>query len=336
MSIQKLFARVAKEHRVKPAPRDAEAKLKKLEKKLGRALPRDLREFHRRFAWAALHDEQFRILPLSQMKPAGVAVAGAAGKKLCPASWWSIAENDNSEVVAIDLETGRIIDCFHETFGPGGDAGIIARSFQEFLKRMLPSKKENGHYWLKRSFKRYGNAFMSESIDHSKLRPRNAALIGELSRSGAAWQLDLQFQPIRHAGKRVTPSVVVALKKARSWRELGEKTFHGQAQYVTKNEHGEFRDAAGAKRASVSIRCPKPRRWRLDVRIQGQGKRPVRHRIDIDARHRIAVFVGPDVADPGFHDLKQAKARLARLVELEDFRALRLPPYGVYTLRPDL
>lgn len=342
MTIAKLFARLSKEHGAKPASAGAEAKIRRFEKKLGRALPSDLREFHQRFAWATLHDENFRILPLSEMKPAGVAVRGPSGKKLCPASWWSIAEDDNSEVVAMDMETGRVIDCFHETFHPGGDAGIIARSFEEFLKRALPSKKENGHYWLKRSFKRYGNAFprRDTAIDFEKLRPKTAALIGELSKSGAAWQLDLQFQALKRGGKRVTPSVVVPLRKARSWRDLAGKKFAGKGQFVTRDADGEFRDEAARARALVRITCPKPRRWHLDVEIEitqkQKAKRKIRASLDIDPRHRVAVFVGPDVADPGRHNLAKANARLPSLVELEDFRPLRYPPYGVYTLRPDL
>ena len=83
---------------------------------------------------------------------------------ICPPSWYTLADVQDSNYVAIDLnspdgQTYPVIDCFHETLGWLGDYHkIVALSFTEFLQRALDGDRML--YWLAADFKGYGDALI--------------------------------------------------------------------------------------------------------------------------------------------------------------------------------
>ena len=125
-------------------------------------LPSDLARFYREVGDGAVlefEDCEFRLAGIGDFRtpeflPDGLGV-----------SWIEICDVGDGNCVAIDMETVddaqcNVIDVFHETAGQPGESNVIARSFSEFLDRLLSAR---GSYWLDPEFSGYGDAFDVDS-----------------------------------------------------------------------------------------------------------------------------------------------------------------------------
>ncbi|MFL5351658.1 SMI1/KNR4 family protein [Archangium sp.] len=153
MPLNELLEEISRRHF--PNPPASPQQIEDFERRAGWRLDPDLRAFYSRFDGARLFkrdDEIYRILPLSEIVRARVAILGKDSDEYGPASWYAICDTGDSDYVAVDastMENGRypLLDCFHETFMEAGSNKRIAHSFSDFLERALRSGGRP--YWLK-------------------------------------------------------------------------------------------------------------------------------------------------------------------------------------------
>jgi hypothetical protein len=130
-----------------PNPPASPHQIEEFEKRAGWPLDPDLRAFYSRCDGARLFkrdDEIYRILPLSKIIRARVAILGRDSDEDGPSSWYAVCDTGDTDYVAVDTsktENGRypLLDCFHETFMEPGSNKRIAHSFSDFLEHALRS-----------------------------------------------------------------------------------------------------------------------------------------------------------------------------------------------------
>jgi hypothetical protein len=146
-----------------PNPPASLETIRRAEQRLGFHLPEDLVRFYTQCNGAYLFekpDSPYFILPIERLRRTRVDIYGEDEDRWGPATWYSVCDVQDGNIVAIDTRTVRgetcwFIDCFHETFLERGYCKIIALSFTEFLSRAL--KSQSPHFWLA-DFKGYGDA----------------------------------------------------------------------------------------------------------------------------------------------------------------------------------
>jgi hypothetical protein len=151
-----LVKRLRQSHSCAPPLPQTEPLLQQFEDTQGFGLPADLKEFYRRRGEAELFDGVYRIMPLTELTRASLALAGEDTEDWCPSSWYVFCDMRDGDYAGIDLAsidgvTARILDCDHEQIGR---CEIIATSFTEFLGRALDSSGSS--YWLGNDFEGYG------------------------------------------------------------------------------------------------------------------------------------------------------------------------------------
>ena len=140
-----------------PYPPVSPDEISAFEAAMGWRLDDELRAFYLHCNGACLFgqapDWSYRILPLSEIRRARIAVFGQRGDtdERGPASWYVVCDNGDGDYVAIDtsaLQGGRypLFDVWHEAFPRQEDCRQVASSFAEFLARALRS--EGFRYWL--------------------------------------------------------------------------------------------------------------------------------------------------------------------------------------------
>lgn len=127
----------------------SEAAIESFERSNGIVLPDDMRSFYACCDGAELFraepdDPPFRLMRLSELTRARVAIYGEDGEEYGPSSDFVFCDVLDGNFAAIQLESksanfGRIIDCFHETYPDPDYLTVIASSFSEFLKKALHS-----------------------------------------------------------------------------------------------------------------------------------------------------------------------------------------------------
>ncbi|HYO56268.1 SMI1/KNR4 family protein [Archangium sp.] len=143
-----------------PNPPASPQQIQHFEARAGWRLDDDLRAFYLRSNGASLFrrpDSPYRLLPLSEVIRARVALFGNAGDTDAygSASWFVICSVQDGDYVAIDVSRTSnglhpVFDCSRDS-KPGAPGSVqIAWSFSEFLERALDS---NGRlYWLARDW----------------------------------------------------------------------------------------------------------------------------------------------------------------------------------------
>jgi len=164
--LEDLFAEIEKSHTFELTSNLFE--IDEFEKRCGYKLPKDLKEFYRRYKTVRLFDDQwgasYRFVPVIEMKVTGYDIYGDSTNPdefLWPKSWFTICDVLDGNYIAIDLSSKKgnecnYIDCFHETYGTPGESRIIAKSFKELLEQSLKGGREQ--FYLKEDFKDYGDA----------------------------------------------------------------------------------------------------------------------------------------------------------------------------------
>ncbi len=155
MSMDGLLEEISRHHF--PNSPASPSRIEEFEHRAGWRLDADLRAFYLHCDGARLFkrdDEIYRILPLSEIVRARVAILGRDSDDHGPASWYVVCDTGDTDYVALDTSTtenGRypLLDCFHETFMEPEGNRRIAHSFSDFLERALHSG--GCLYWLKRA-----------------------------------------------------------------------------------------------------------------------------------------------------------------------------------------
>jgi SMI1 / KNR4 family (SUKH-1) len=155
VSIDPLLAELAHHHFLNPPA--TVAQIEAFEHRVGWRLDPDLRAFYLQCDGADLFkrpNSPFRILPLSRIVRARVAIMGEDDDQWGPASWYAFCALYDSNYVLLDVskpQEGRypIIDGYREMFPNPEYCRQIAGSFSEFLAGALRS---NGNwFWLEQS-----------------------------------------------------------------------------------------------------------------------------------------------------------------------------------------
>lgn len=153
MSIQDLLEQVSLQHF--PNPPATPAQIAAFEHKVGWSLDPDLRAFYLHCDGADLFERPnspYRILPLSGLIRARVAIRGKDDDSRGPASWYVLCDVQDGNYVVLDVgapgaERYPLLDGYREMFPDPAYCERIAESFSEFLDKALRSG--GSHYWLK-------------------------------------------------------------------------------------------------------------------------------------------------------------------------------------------
>ncbi len=152
-SMSRLLEEVSRDHFSYPpaTPEDIEA----FEQRVGWRLDPDLRAFYLRCNGAELierlPDTPYRILPLSKIVRARVAIYGEDDDKWGPASVYAICDVQDGNYVLVDVarqERGRypLFDGDHEAWPDPAYCKQVARCFSEFLEQVLRTRRSL--YWI--------------------------------------------------------------------------------------------------------------------------------------------------------------------------------------------
>jgi hypothetical protein len=156
MSRQALLEEVSRHHF--PYPPATAEEIEAFERRMGWRLDSDLRAFYLHCNGAELFERlpecPYRILPLSELTRARVAIFGEDDDQYGPASVYALCDLQDGDYTLVDVsrqENGRspLTDGWHEAWPNPKHCKQIARSFSEFLERALRS--EGYQFWLKQN-----------------------------------------------------------------------------------------------------------------------------------------------------------------------------------------
>jgi hypothetical protein len=153
--LSQLLEEVSREHF--PYPPATAAEIAEFEQRTGWQLDPDLRAFYLHCNGAELikrgPDCPYRILPLSKIVRARVAIFGRDEDKHGPASVYAVCDVQDGDYVVIDVSqqvNGRypVSDAWHEAWPDPYYGEKIEDSFAAFLDSALRTRRPS--YWLKR------------------------------------------------------------------------------------------------------------------------------------------------------------------------------------------
>jgi hypothetical protein len=148
-----LLEEVSRDHF--PYPPATPEEIEAFERRAGWRLDPDLRAFYLHCNGAELierlPDTPYRILPLSKIVRARVAIYGEDDDKWGPASMYTLCDVQDGDYVLVDvsrLENDRypLTDGYHEAWPNSEYCGPVASSFSEFLGMAMRSGRPV--YWL--------------------------------------------------------------------------------------------------------------------------------------------------------------------------------------------
>jgi hypothetical protein len=152
-SMSSLLEEVSRDHF--PYPPATPEETEKFEQRVGWKLDPDLRAFYLHCNGAELierlPDTPYRILPLSKIVRARVAIYGEDDEKWGPASVYALCDVQDGNYVLVDVarqENDRylLFDGDHEAWPDPSYCKQVAHSFSEFLEQVLRTRR--GLYWL--------------------------------------------------------------------------------------------------------------------------------------------------------------------------------------------
>lgn len=141
-----------------PYPPATVEEIEEFERRMGWRLDPALRAFYLHCNGAELFKRRpgcpYRLLPLSEIIRARVAIYGEDDDQWGPASVYGLCYVQDGDYVVVDVgrqENGcyPLIDGWHEAWPDPRQCGQVASSFSEFLQDALRSKGRK--FWLKRA-----------------------------------------------------------------------------------------------------------------------------------------------------------------------------------------
>ena len=151
--MSRLLEEVSRDHF--PRPPATSEEIAEFEQRVGWKLDADLRAFYLHCNGAELikrlPNTPYRILPLSKIVRARVAIYGEDDDQWGPASVYAICDVQDGNYVMVDVarqEDARypLVDGYHEAWPDPKYCGPIASSFSEFLEQVLRTRRNL--YWL--------------------------------------------------------------------------------------------------------------------------------------------------------------------------------------------
>jgi cell wall assembly regulator SMI1 len=148
-----LLEEVSRDHF--PYPPATSEEIEEFERRVGWKLDPDLRAFYLHCNGAELLERRpntpYRILPLSKIVRARVAIYGEDDEQWGPASVYALCDVQDGNYVLVDVarrENDRypLVDGYHEAWPDPKYCGPIASSFSEFLEQVLRTRRNL--YWL--------------------------------------------------------------------------------------------------------------------------------------------------------------------------------------------
>ncbi|HLQ25351.1 MAG TPA: SMI1/KNR4 family protein [Acidiferrobacterales bacterium] len=155
-------------HKYSSAAPFTDALLAKIEEAHKCNLPNDFKKFYRSIGMAELFEGRYKILPLHEISSVGPLQGGEYGRLCCSPSWLAFCDALDSNYVAIDASSSRILDCDHEDMGR---VRIIAASFSEFLHGLL--FKGPDPYWLQPGFVAVGELTFEPTAEFYRLTDKD-------------------------------------------------------------------------------------------------------------------------------------------------------------------
>jgi hypothetical protein len=152
--MSRLLEEVSRHHF--PYPPATSQEIAEFEQRMGWCLDVDLRAFFLHCNGAELFKQRpgcpYRILPLSEMVRARVAIYGEDDDRWGPASQYAVCYVQDGDYVVVDVGRPKnglypLIDGWHEAWPDPKQCALIASSFSEFLEAALQSKGRQ--FWLK-------------------------------------------------------------------------------------------------------------------------------------------------------------------------------------------
>ncbi len=148
----RLLEEVSRDHF--PYPPVTPEQIEEFERRVGWRLDPDLRAFYLHCNGAELierlPDTPYRILPLSKITRARVAIYGEDDDRWGPALVYAICDVQDGNYVLVDVsqEKGRypLFDGDHEAWPDPAYCKQIANSFSEFLEQVLRTRRSL--YWI--------------------------------------------------------------------------------------------------------------------------------------------------------------------------------------------
>nr|WP_239470741.1 SMI1/KNR4 family protein [Archangium violaceum] len=151
--MSRLLEEVTRDHF--PYPPATPEQIEEFERRVGWRLDADLRAFYLHCNGAELierlPDTPYRILPLSKIVRARVAVYGEDDDQWGPASMYTLCDVQDGDYVLVDVsrqenERYPLMDGYHEAWPNPEYCGPVANSFSEFLEAAMHSRRPV--YWL--------------------------------------------------------------------------------------------------------------------------------------------------------------------------------------------
>jgi hypothetical protein len=151
--MRRLLEEVSRDHF--PYPAATPEQLEAFEQRVGWRLDPDLRAFYLHCNGAELierlPDTPYRILPLSKIVRARVAIYGEDDDKWGPASVYALCDVQDGNYVLVDVsrqENSRypLFDGDHEAWPDPAYCKQVASSFSEFLAQVLRTRRSL--YWI--------------------------------------------------------------------------------------------------------------------------------------------------------------------------------------------
>lgn len=145
--IQTLLEEISREHF--PHPPAAPVDIEMFERRVGWHLDSDLRAFYLHCNGAELFkrlpDAPYRILPLTEISRARVAIYGEDDDRWGPSSMYTLCDVQDGDYVLVDVaseENGRYpcTDGYREAWPNPDYCERISRCFSEFLEKALSSQ----------------------------------------------------------------------------------------------------------------------------------------------------------------------------------------------------
>ena len=140
-----------------PYPPATPKQIEEFEQRVGWRLDPDLRAFYLHCNGAELvkrrPDCPYRILPLSEVIRARVAIRGEDDDKWGPASMYALCHVQDGDYVLVDVSSQKneryaLMDGYHEAWPDPKYCGPVANCFSEFLEQVLRTRRPV--YWLSR------------------------------------------------------------------------------------------------------------------------------------------------------------------------------------------
>lgn len=132
----------------------------------GLRLPADVARFYERAGGMVLRKDgrcgsRARVVTPQEFDRIDIAIVGEMFATGPFEYWHAIVDVEDGDYLAIDIgpdQSGKCLDCFHETFACRGYVSVVASSFTDLLMRII-NHQDDSAFWLQDEFEALGEGF---------------------------------------------------------------------------------------------------------------------------------------------------------------------------------